>query len=60
MAQIALAWQLQTDHVDAPIVGVTKIEHVEEAAAAVDLSLSSGDVEYLKAPYQPLPVKGHE
>jgi aryl-alcohol dehydrogenase-like predicted oxidoreductase len=60
MAQIALAWQLQDDHVDAPIVGVTQVEHVEQAAAAVDLSLSRGDVEYLEAPYQPLPVKGHE
>jgi aryl-alcohol dehydrogenase-like predicted oxidoreductase len=60
MAQIALAWQLQVDHVDAPIVGVTRVEHVEQAAAAVDLTLSRGDIEYLEAPYEPLPVKGHE
>ena len=60
MAQIALAWQLHKDWVDAPIVGVTEVEHVEEAAEAVELDLSRADVEYLEAPYEPLPVKGHQ
>jgi aryl-alcohol dehydrogenase-like predicted oxidoreductase len=59
MAQIALAWQLHKDWVTAPIVGVTSVEHVEEAAEAVELDLSRADIEYLEAPYEPLPVKGH-
>jgi aryl-alcohol dehydrogenase-like predicted oxidoreductase len=59
MAQIALAWQLHNDQVTAPIVGVTSVEHVEEAAEAVDLDLSRADIEYLEAPYEPHPVKGH-
>jgi aryl-alcohol dehydrogenase-like predicted oxidoreductase len=60
MAQIALAWLLGKRSVDAPIVGVTEVEHVEEAAEAVTLDLSQSDVEYLEAPYEPHPVKGHE
>jgi aryl-alcohol dehydrogenase-like predicted oxidoreductase len=60
MAQVALAWTLQQDAVDAPIVGVTSVEHLEEAVEAVDVSLSESDVEYLEAPYEPVPVSGHE
>jgi aryl-alcohol dehydrogenase-like predicted oxidoreductase len=39
---------------------VTSVEHVEEAAEAVDLDLSRADVEYLEEPYEALPVKGHK
>jgi aryl-alcohol dehydrogenase-like predicted oxidoreductase len=60
MAQIALAWLLDKRWVDAPIVGVTEVEHVEEAVEAVELDLSPRDVEYLEEPYEPLPVKGHQ
>jgi aryl-alcohol dehydrogenase-like predicted oxidoreductase len=60
MAQIALAWLLHTEWVDAPIVGTTSIEHLEDAAEAVDISLSDSDVEWLEEPYQPKPVSGHE
>jgi aryl-alcohol dehydrogenase-like predicted oxidoreductase len=60
MAQIALAWQYQNDSVDAPIVGTTSVEHLEEAVAALEISLSSPDVEYLEEPYEPQPVIGHE
>jgi aryl-alcohol dehydrogenase-like predicted oxidoreductase len=60
MAQVALAWQLHKDWVTAPIVGVTQIEHVEQAAEAVELGLSEADIEYLEEPYEPLPVKGHQ
>jgi aryl-alcohol dehydrogenase-like predicted oxidoreductase len=60
MAQIALAWHFQNDHVDAPIVGTTSIEHLEEAVEALDVKLSSSDVEYLEEPYEPVPVSGHE
>lgn len=60
MAQIALAWQFQNEHVDAPIVGTSSIEHLEEAVAALEVDLSDSDVEYLEEPYEPVPVFGHE
>jgi len=60
MAQIALAWLLHQDPVDAPIVGTTSIEHLEEAVAALDISLSTSDQEWLAEPYEPVPVSGHD
>jgi len=60
MAQIALAWVLDKEWVDAPIVGTSSVDHLEDAVAALDISLSSSDVEYLEAPYEPVPVSGHE
>jgi aryl-alcohol dehydrogenase-like predicted oxidoreductase len=60
MAQIALSWLLHKEWVDAPIVGTTSIEHLEEAVAALDISLSDSDIEWLEAPYEPVPVSGHE
>ncbi|WP_436928724.1 aldo/keto reductase [Halosimplex halobium] len=60
MAQIALAWHFQNDNVDAPIVGTSSIEHLEEAVEALEISLSDSDVEYLEEPYHPVPVYGHE
>ena len=60
MAQVALAWLLHQGSVDAPIVGITSIDHLEEAVEATELSLSESDREYLEEPYEPLPVAGHE
>ncbi len=60
MAQIALAWLLHQDVVDAPIVGTTSVEHLEEAVEATEIDLSDGDLEYLAEPYEPVPVSGHE
>jgi aryl-alcohol dehydrogenase-like predicted oxidoreductase len=60
MAQLALAWHLHKEPVTAPIVGVSSIDHLEEAVEAVDISLSESDLEYLEAPYEPVPVVGHE
>jgi aryl-alcohol dehydrogenase-like predicted oxidoreductase len=60
MAQIALAWVLDKEWVTAPIVGTTSVDHLEEAVAALDIDLADGDVEYLEAPYEPVPVSGHE
>ncbi|MBS3761603.1 aldo/keto reductase [Halodesulfurarchaeum sp.] len=60
MAQIALAWLLEQDSVDAPIVGTTSVEHLEEAVEALDIDLSKSDQEYLEQPYEPVPVSGHE
>jgi aryl-alcohol dehydrogenase (NADP+) len=58
-AQIALAWLLHKPGVNAPIVGATKMTHLEEAATAVDLALSAEEMETLEAPYRPHPVRGH-
>ena len=44
----------------APIVGTTSVEHLEEAAEAVEIDLSESDMEYLKEPYEPQPIIGHE
>jgi len=60
MAQIGLAWLLHQDAVDAPIVGITSIDHLEDAVAATELDLSKSDLDYLEEPYEPLPVAGHE
>jgi aryl-alcohol dehydrogenase-like predicted oxidoreductase len=53
MAQVALAWVLRNPVVDAPIVGATKVHHLDDAAAALDIDLSDTDVEQLEAPYTP-------
>jgi aryl-alcohol dehydrogenase-like predicted oxidoreductase len=59
-AQIALAWVLSKEWIDAPIVGTTSVEHLEEAVEALDIDLSESDVEFLEEPYEPVPVSGHE
>ncbi|WP_281194926.1 aldo/keto reductase [Halorubrum sp. F4] len=60
MAQIALAWQFHKDTVDAPIVGTSSIEHLEDAVEALDVDLSDSDVEWLEEPYEPVRVSGHD
>lgn len=57
-AQVALAWLLAQDAVTAPIVGATKPEHLDDAAAAVGLDLSGDEVELLESPYEPHPIAG--
>lgn len=57
-AQIALAWLLYKG-VNAPIIGATKIEHIDEAVAAVDIRLSEDDVKRLEEPYKPHRILGH-
>ena len=57
-AQIALAWLLRNDQVAAPIIGATKMEHLEVAAGALEVGLSDDDVAALEAPYVPHPIAG--
>lgn len=57
-AQIALAWLLQNDAVTAPIVGATKMQHLEVAAASVDVKLTAEEIASLEAPYLPHPIAG--
>ena len=58
-AQVALAWLLHKPGVTAPIVGATKLEHLEDALAAVDVSLSADEITQLEEPYVPHAISGH-
>jgi len=58
-AQVALAWLLAKPGVTAPIVGSTKLSHLEDALAAEELTLSEDEVASLEKPYVPHPVLGH-
>jgi aryl-alcohol dehydrogenase-like predicted oxidoreductase len=58
--QIALAWLLQKEPVTAPIIGATKISHLEEAIGALSVKLTLEDVTYLEAPYMPHRIVGHQ
>lgn len=60
MAQITLAWLFDKEWVDAPVVGATSVEHIEDAIEALEISTPSSDVEYLDEPYEPMPATGHE
>ncbi|MGH7540290.1 MAG: aldo/keto reductase [Gemmatimonadota bacterium] len=59
-ARVALAWVLGRPGVTAPIVGATKMSHLEDAIAAVELELDEEEVARLEEPYPPRPVRGHE
>jgi 1-deoxyxylulose-5-phosphate synthase len=58
-AQVGLAWLLSNPVVTAPIVGVTKPKHLEDAIAAVDLDLPDDAIAALEEPYRPHPIAGH-
>jgi 1-deoxyxylulose-5-phosphate synthase len=58
-AQLALAWMLHKPGITAPIVGATKLEHLEDALAAAELEVSGEEIERLEEPYVPHPVLGH-
>ncbi len=60
MAQVGIAWLLSKDVVDAPIVGTTSVQHLEDAVEATEVDLDDSDVEWLEEPYEALPVSGHE
>jgi aryl-alcohol dehydrogenase-like predicted oxidoreductase len=58
--QVALAWLLHKPGVTAPIVGATKLEHLEDAIAAERLTLSPDEIERLEEPYVPHAIAGHQ
>jgi aryl-alcohol dehydrogenase-like predicted oxidoreductase len=60
MAQIALAWLLHNDTITAPIVGTTKISHIEAAVSALSIRLSPEEIAFLEEPYVPHSVIGIE
>jgi aryl-alcohol dehydrogenase-like predicted oxidoreductase len=57
---IALAWLLQKQPVVAPIIGATKISHIEEAIGALDIHLTQAEVSFLEEPYVPHAIVGHQ
>jgi 1-deoxyxylulose-5-phosphate synthase len=57
-AQVALAWVAQRDVVTAPIVGATKLHHVDDAVASLKLELTADEIAALEAPYVAHPVAG--
>ena len=59
-ARIALAWLLHKPAVAAPIVGATKLGHLDDAIAAAEIELSDDEIAVLEAPYRPHPVRGME
>jgi len=58
-AQVALAWMLNKPYITSPIIGATKMAHLDDAVAALDIALSDEEMKRLEAPYQPHPVLGH-
>lgn len=58
VAQLALSWLLHKG-VTAPIIGATKVKHVEDAVGAVELKLNDDDIKRLEEPYRPHTVMGH-
>jgi aryl-alcohol dehydrogenase (NADP+) len=58
-SQIALAWLLNKPHITAPIIGATRLEHLEQSMAALEISLSDDDIAALEGAYRPHPVLGH-
>ncbi|HEY0436611.1 MAG TPA: aldo/keto reductase [Phenylobacterium sp.] len=57
--QVALAWVLRNKAVTAPIIGASKLGHIDDAISALDVTLSDEDAKALEAPYQPKPVLDH-
>ena len=57
-AQIALAWLLTTPVITAPIVGATKLHHLDEALASLEVKLSADEIAALEEPYVPHEVVG--
>ncbi|MED3961301.1 aldo/keto reductase [Niallia taxi] len=57
-SQIALSWLLQKEPVTAPIIGATKVSHLEDSAGALAVKLTTEEVSYLEEPYVPHNVVG--
>jgi 1-deoxyxylulose-5-phosphate synthase len=58
MAEVALAWLLAKSEIAAPIVGATRMQHLDDAAAALALQLDEADIAAIEAPYQPHAIVG--
>lgn len=58
-AQVALAWMLEKPYITAPIIGASKMQHLEDAIAALEVKLTAEEVTKLEELYQPHPISGH-
>ncbi|WP_257446463.1 aldo/keto reductase [Archangium lipolyticum] len=58
-AEVSLAWLLSKPAVVAPIIGATKLDHLEDALRSLDVKLTPAEVKALEAPYVPHEVRGH-
>jgi aryl-alcohol dehydrogenase (NADP+) len=58
-SQVALSWMLNKAHIASPIIGATRMEHLEQAIAALDVKLSEDEIRRLEEPYKPHPILGH-
>jgi aryl-alcohol dehydrogenase (NADP+) len=58
-SQIALAWILSKPYVASPIIGATKMDHLDQAIAALEIQLSEEEIKRLEESYKPHPVLGH-
>ena len=58
-AQMALAWMLHKPGITAPIIGASKMSHLDDAVAALDITLSEEEIKLLEEPYKPHAVLGH-
>jgi aryl-alcohol dehydrogenase (NADP+) len=58
-SQVALAWILSKPYVTSPIIGATRMDHLDQAIAAIDIQLSEEEIKGLEEAYKPHPVLGH-
>jgi aryl-alcohol dehydrogenase-like predicted oxidoreductase len=59
MAQVALAWMYTKPYIVSPIIGTTKLHHLEDALASLSVQLTADEIEQLEEPYRPHPVIAH-
>lgn len=59
MSKVALAWVLSKSFVSSPIIGATKMHHLEEAVDSLKIKLTDDEIKELEKDYQPHPVLGH-
>jgi 1-deoxyxylulose-5-phosphate synthase len=58
-AQVALAWILQQPGITSPIIGASKMKHLDDAIAALEIKLDADELSRLSEPYRPHPILGH-
>ena len=58
-AQVALAWMLHKPGITSPIIGASKLHHLDDLVGALSIQLSAEEMAALEAPYRPHPVLGH-
>jgi len=58
-AQVALAWMLSKPGITSPIIGASKMPHLDQALEALALTLTAEQITFIEEPYRPHPVEGH-